>query len=255
MEFLGDPYCNVWPLDRNETAESAATAAAADESSPSQCNTFLITITAKFTRPCCNSDEQEEEEDYENQFFGAELGPSITFTHTFTLPLAVLTGGEARDNVAKMLSDVHVPTTHRFILDKILDTGREIANDRPGISVKIDAFVDQLPVPSEDDYLMEDDDEEDDGDYEVEIDGGGGDEDDNDYVVRFVPASKESIEGLREMRVEISENSETCPVCLDDVPVGFEAIRLPCSHLYHGDCIVKWLQTSKICPVCRFEMS
>ncbi|EXB93459.1 E3 ubiquitin-protein ligase hrd-1 [Morus notabilis] len=46
----------------------------------------------------------------------------------------------------------------------------------------------------------------------------------------------------------------TCLVCFEDFMVGYEATRLPCSHIYHGNCIQKWFRKSKFCPLCRFEM-
>ncbi|KAB2022669.1 hypothetical protein E1A91_D07G233000v1 [Gossypium mustelinum] len=39
-----------------------------------------------------------------------------------------------------------------------------------------------------------------------------------------------------------------------ELGVGFEASRMPCSHIFHGDCIGKWLHQSHYCPICRFEM-
>mmetsp|Transcript_97089 Transcript_97089/g.202831 ORF Transcript_97089/g.202831 Transcript_97089/m.202831 type:complete len:367 (-) Transcript_97089:156-1256(-) len=52
-----------------------------------------------------------------------------------------------------------------------------------------------------------------------------------------------------------NENSSECPICLDTLEAGKSAIRLPCSHLFHEDCIKDWLQKkSNACPVCRFEL-
>ncbi|KAK9941115.1 hypothetical protein M0R45_017742 [Rubus argutus] len=65
------------------------------------------------------------------------------------------------------------------------------------------------------------------------------------------PASKSAIEELERARVEVST---TCSICLEDMMVGFEATRMPCSHLYHRGCIVKWLERSRFCPLCRFSM-
>ncbi|PRQ21590.1 putative transcription factor C2H2 family [Rosa chinensis] len=30
--------------------------------------------------------------------------------------------------------------------------------------------------------------------------------------------------------------------------------KLPCSHLYHGDCIVQRLDKNHMCPLCRCQM-
>lgn len=45
-----------------------------------------------------------------------------------------------------------------------------------------------------------------------------------------------------------------CPVCKDPLAVDTEANQLPCSHLYHPDCILPWLSTRNSCPVCRYEL-
>lgn len=56
--------------------------------------------------------------------------------------------------------------------------------------------------------------------------------------------------------VEILSEQETivCAICKDTVNVGETATKLPCGHVYHGDCIVPWLDSRNTCPVCRFEL-
>lgn len=45
-----------------------------------------------------------------------------------------------------------------------------------------------------------------------------------------------------------------CVICLEEIPVGSEAISMPCLHFYHENCIVNWLQRSSLCPLCRFQI-
>ncbi|KAJ9145875.1 hypothetical protein P3X46_028205 [Hevea brasiliensis] len=70
---------------------------------------------------------------------------------------------------------------------------------------------------------------------------------------RTQPASAQLVEKLEMIRIE--ESGLVCSICSGQLPVGSEARRLPCSHVYHGNCIMEWLQKSKsktkTCPLCR----
>ncbi|KAK2664004.1 hypothetical protein Ddye_002578 [Dipteronia dyeriana] len=57
---------------------------------------------------------------------------------------------------------------------------------------------------------------------------------------------------LEKTRVE--DCSRQCVICLEEISVGSEATRMPCSHVYHQDCIVTWLKQSNLCPLCRFQI-
>lgn len=66
-------------------------------------------------------------------------------------------------------------------------------------------------------------------------------------------ASWSSIQALEKVKVG-GGSEEKCVICLDRIMVGSEAVRMPCLHNYHEECIVNWLQRSNLCPLCRFPM-
>ncbi|KAL6189584.1 hypothetical protein ACLB2K_040971 [Fragaria x ananassa] len=63
------------------------------------------------------------------------------------------------------------------------------------------------------------------------------------------PATKSAIEGLERVRVDTS-----CGICMDDFEDGLLATRFPCLHIFHGDCILRWLETHYKCPLCRYPL-
>lgn len=45
---------------------------------------------------------------------------------------------------------------------------------------------------------------------------------------------------------------ESCAVCLDEYGEEQTSLQLPCSHLFHSSCVLKWLlDKSQTCPLCR----
>jgi hypothetical protein len=50
-------------------------------------------------------------------------------------------------------------------------------------------------------------------------------------------------------------DGEQCSVCLGTVQPGEKVRRLPlCKHLYHVECIDKWLSSHTTCPLCRTDV-
>ncbi|KAL1360195.1 hypothetical protein HN51_005551 [Arachis hypogaea] len=71
------------------------------------------------------------------------------------------------------------------------------------------------------------------------------------------PASLSFVNNLP--RVVVDKDHEkhgelVCAICKDALVLGTEASQLPCSHLYHGSCILPWLSTRNSCPLCRYEL-
>ncbi|PON57440.1 43kDa postsynaptic protein [Parasponia andersonii] len=75
-------------------------------------------------------------------------------------------------------------------------------------------------------------------------------------VFRVAPAAKASVEALEKLGYDevVSVEMLTCVVCLEELNGRSQLTRMPCSHLFHGECIEKWLQNHHSCPICRFEL-
>lgn len=74
---------------------------------------------------------------------------------------------------------------------------------------------------------------------------------------RSRPAAKRVVESLPCVELaaeELRRSTAFCAVCKDEIVVVEKVRRLPCAHLYHGDCIVPWLSIRNTCPLCRYEL-
>ncbi|KAG4148189.1 hypothetical protein ERO13_D05G270820v2, partial [Gossypium hirsutum] len=129
-----------------------------------------------------------------------------------------------------------VPPILRFARDancNPMNFGLKVIN----IEVVVDIIVDVNII--EDDDIDYDDELIDDIDYDDELI----DELLMNAVFNFTPASRSSI-----------EREDECAICLEEFVEGEEVAWMPCGHGYHEGCIVKWLETNHICPLCRYEM-
>lgn len=76
--------------------------------------------------------------------------------------------------------------------------------------------------------------------------------------VRTVPASTEAIHSLNTLKLQQNDFADTnqnqCCICLEDFHEGVNVSAMPCQHIYHNDCIVQWLKTCHLCPLCRYPM-
>ncbi|KAL3530303.1 hypothetical protein ACH5RR_009625 [Cinchona calisaya] len=70
----------------------------------------------------------------------------------------------------------------------------------------------------------------------------------------FKAADESCIEQLKIVIIDESNLKSPCPICLEELHLGSKATCLPCSHAFHGDCVVQWLEVSHMCPLCRYEL-
>ncbi|KAL1538345.1 RING-type E3 ubiquitin transferase [Salvia divinorum] len=54
---------------------------------------------------------------------------------------------------------------------------------------------------------------------------------------------------------EVAEEERCrCSICLEEIETGDMALKMPCAHVFHGECIVLWLRRSLSCPLCRRQI-
>lgn len=68
------------------------------------------------------------------------------------------------------------------------------------------------------------------------------------------PAAESAVAALKNVKIDSENEAILCVVCKDLVTAGETSKELPCGHGYHDDCIVAWLATRNMCPVCRYEL-
>ncbi|KAL2344042.1 hypothetical protein Fmac_005327 [Flemingia macrophylla] len=73
--------------------------------------------------------------------------------------------------------------------------------------------------------------------------------------VPMIPASNEAIHSLKACTDSLFLKTETCNICMEKFEDDQDQLlSMPCTHVFHAHCIVKWLQISHTCPLCRYPM-
>lgn len=54
-----------------------------------------------------------------------------------------------------------------------------------------------------------------------------------------------------EMPTTVVTGGGECMVCMEELGEGGAAKQAACSHVFHQDCLFKWLSLHNSCPLCR----
>uniref|UniRef100_A0A7S3RC64 RING-type domain-containing protein n=1 Tax=Strombidinopsis acuminata TaxID=141414 RepID=A0A7S3RC64_9SPIT len=50
------------------------------------------------------------------------------------------------------------------------------------------------------------------------------------------------------------DHRTSCAVCMEELVASTLAVKLPCSHLFHTECLRVWLSKQHTCPTCRAKL-
>ncbi|GMP36006.1 hypothetical protein CsSME_00008256 [Camellia sinensis var. sinensis] len=73
------------------------------------------------------------------------------------------------------------------------------------------------------------------------------------------PISNQKRQGLHQIEAAITvkelegddKEVDACSICLEGICEGMTVAITPCSHMFHRDCLFKWLLKARRCPFCR----
>jgi hypothetical protein len=226
MDLL-DHYCYAWPVDIVMPEDEASSDV-----------DFIVEVEATHTY-VLPSVLEDDSGDFDNL-------DSETFQKTFRVKRdALLHESTSRSTISGMLFEVCVPLgIQEFMLQRILACARDMATQklyagrkvlRMRVAVEVTECMDEV-LP---DFVNDDG-------YVLGLPS-------DDQVCGLVPASKSSIEALEKVE-NIEGRRETCSICLEELLIAPAASRMPCSHLFHQNCIVNWLERTNFCPLCRFKL-
>ncbi|XP_074567028.1 E3 ubiquitin-protein ligase RING1-like [Curcuma longa] len=70
------------------------------------------------------------------------------------------------------------------------------------------------------------------------------------------PAPAAAISSLPSVSIAEADvaGGSQCVICSEEFTLGEEVKQLPCTHVFHSDCIVAWLNLHNSCPVCRSRL-
>ncbi|KAL4388096.1 hypothetical protein GQ457_09G024470 [Hibiscus cannabinus] len=164
-----------------------------------------------------------------------ELGRIISHViHKFPLEDLI---NDANGAVSDMFDSMRIPVQPSKLEEVAASAFRLAVAARDGGSkvlrmrVKVDAVVDEVP-----DF----------GNHDTDDENGNEDEE-------TATTTDTAAENLAKVMVEGS--GKDCPICLEELAEGSEAVCMPCLHVFHDPCIVAWLNKKKRCPCCRFKLS
>ena len=113
-------------------------------------------------------------------------------------------------------------------------------------------------------YNFNGDEDYDDGDEEENEDDeeneGNENYDENNLEEMYIKKRNKFILELDEFQFKHVKKYSTiiedkCAICLQKYK-GIDIIKeFPCKHIFHKNCILKWIKSSNICPLCKYDIT
>lgn len=80
----------------------------------------------------------------------------------------------------------------------------------------------------------------------------------NDIIVeeqQIEVLTPEEFDILKNKKYSNDDKYSNCDICLDEFKIDEIVKRTPCDHMYHSECLKKWIcDKSSNCPSCRYDI-
>ena len=75
---------------------------------------------------------------------------------------------------------------------------------------------------------------------------------------RAPPASRQYVTSLKQTQMSSAQlvDEPACLICCEDFQVDSSEfiVQLACTHHFHRDCVLPWLESTSTCPTCRWQL-
>jgi hypothetical protein len=77
---------------------------------------------------------------------------------------------------------------------------------------------------------------------------------------RNPPMNEEEVHNIPEFKFNASSqpnnsDNKNCVICFEDFKTGDRSKLLECGHIFHADCLNKWLLEKSTCPLCMTSIN
>lgn len=73
------------------------------------------------------------------------------------------------------------------------------------------------------------------------------------FFISNVLERNEEYERLKISEEEVGKH-DICGICLEDYQKDDDVLQLICMHIFHQECLSKWLEMGKTCPACKKDL-
>ena len=158
---------------------------------------------------------------------------------------------EENKNIGKYNNDKNTNIVNNININFIYNINENRINQNHGTSNNTNFFDDE---EDEDEFdknnLIENEEIEDNEEHELYSYEDEFESDDDENGIDENTINKFPISKIKDIN-KLTEEKKKCCICLENFKINEETMILPCIHIFHSNCIKKWMKRQDICPICK----